>query len=706
MCDIYIYSIMCKENKGTESQYLHVILIRKGTAYMSHLNKEIYNQIELKKENSRLKTDLEAAKGKGLSIDKLKSEQNFIEYIKMLRFFSKRYMVMISARDTPCGPAYSNEISLEVMKLGLQIDLSNKFRYGYAAIIDAGELKYENISSTVFDWVECKCTVDDVSIEIKSIGFNAPQNSTGLILINGINYSPSGRGLNFVVFDRVTKSVLDAVNFDTYSENFPCRRPSAIKEGLLNYKKMHPDISILCFSTPTFPSNNLSANENFIIDNAVGRGTILNNLDKPVFALNKYFNKKEDIIEVLNAPKSYHDITNVRRFEDISGNCVNTAGGHRVTVGQPQNYKRTVFLIGGCKIFGVGASDKGTIASHLQKLLNELGAEQHMIVQNYGYFLAELEDAETGEELAILNSLPVKSGDIILLDFTMINQFPCLNLSSAAERPHNYGEIFYDTLHYTEDGNRLIADKLFEKLQQLNFFTNQTEITENNMIYPEHKENMDYNLDAKSKKKLLEYKKILTEFYNSMFGITIGSIVMNCNPFTLGHRYLIEQAAAKCDHLIIFVVQEDKSVFPFDDRLKLVLEGTSDLKNISVVPSSQFIISSLTFSEYFNKSEIQDHLIDASLDVTLFGREIAPCLNISMRFAGEEPYDKVTKQYNDTMRATLPKYGIEFVEIPRKEYDGIPISASHVRKLLKNRDFDEIGEIVPKTTLDYLRARF
>lgn len=675
-------------------------------AAVSQSNKKGNNQIELKKENIRLKTDLEAAKGKWLSIYKLKNEQNFIEYIRLLRFFSKRYMVMIAASDTPCGPAYSDEVSSEVMTLGLQINLYNKYRYGYAAVIDAGELIYESLSNTALEWIEYKCVVDDVSIEIESIGFNAPKNSSGLIMINGINYSPNKRGLNFVVYDRVTKNLLDAVNFDTFSNNFPCHRPLAVTEGLLNYKNTHPGVSILCFNTPAFPHDNLSANESFIINNAVGRMTILQNLDKPVFALNKYFNTKEDIIEVLNAPRSYHDINNVRRFEDISGRCVNTAGGHRVTVGQPQNYKRTVFLLGECRIFGVGASDKGTIASHLQKILNEFAPEQQIIVENYGYFLAELNDAATGEELAILNSLPAKSGDIILWNFAMTNELPCLDLSSAAKRPHKYGEVFFDTLHYTEDGNRLIAYKLFEKLHQLDFFTAQPANNQDNIIIPSQKESQDYNLDANSRKKLVEYKRILTEFYNSMFGISIGSIVMNCNPFTLGHRYLIEQAAANCDHLIIFVVQEDKSMFPFNDRLKLVIDGTSDLKNVTVVPSSEFIISSLTFSEYFNKSEIQDHHIDASLDVTLFAREIAPCLNISVRFAGEEPYDKVTKQYNDTMRAVLPEYGIEFVEIPRKEYDGTPISASYVRELLKDRNFDEIGKIVPKTTLEYLTARF
>ena len=63
---------------------------------------------------------------------------------------------------------------------------------------------------------------------------------------------------------------------------------------------------------------------------------------------------------------------------------------------------------------------------------------------------------------------------------------------------------------------------------------------------------------------------------------------MNCNPFTLGHRYLIEQASEKVDHLYVFVVEEDKSFFPFSDRIGLVKKGTADLKNITVKPSGKY----------------------------------------------------------------------------------------------------------------------
>jgi len=85
---------------------------------------------------------------------------------------------------------------------------------------------------------------------------------------------------------------------------------------------------------------------------------------------------------------------------------------------------------------------------------------------------------------------------------------------------------------------------------------------------------------------------------------------MNCNPFTLRHRYLIEKALEQCGYLIIFVVQEDKSAFPFEDRLRLVREGTADLDHVAVIPSGKFVLSSLTFSEYFNKAEMQGRTVD------------------------------------------------------------------------------------------------
>ena len=187
--------------------------------------------------------------------------------------------------------------------------------------------------------------------------------------------------------------------------------------------------------------------------------------------------------------------------------------------------------------------------------------------------------------------------------------------------------------------------------------------------------------------------------------LPIGAIVMNCNPFTLGHQYLVEYAASQVVRLYIFVVEEDRSEFPFADRLELVKQGVAHLSNVEVLPSGKFIISQTTFSGYFNKAELQDVAVDSSEDVELFGKEIAPTLGITIRFAGSEPKDNVTRQYNETMKAILPRYGVEFREIPRKEFGNEVISASSVREALKVGDFDKIKKLVPPTTLHYLRGR-
>ena len=180
---------------------------------------------------------------------------------------------------------------------------------------------------------------------------------------------------------------------------------------------------------------------------------------------------------------------------------------------------------------------------------------------------------------------------------------------------------------------------------------------------------------------------------------------MNCNPFTLGHQYLVEYAASRVVKLYLFVVEEDKSEFPFADRIELVKQGVKNFSNVEVLPSGKFIISQQTFSGYFNKAELQDVQVDSSEDVEIFGKEIAPTLGITIRFAGEEPTDNVTRQYNETMKKILPRYGVEFCEIPRKTFGDEPISASKVRAALKVGDFDKIKKLVPNSTLKYLRGQ-
>lgn len=179
-----------------------------------------------------------------------------------------------------------------------------------------------------------------------------------------------------------------------------------------------------------------------------------------------------------------------------------------------------------------------------------------------------------------------------------------------------------------------------------------------------------------------------------------AALVMNANPFTCGHQYLTETAAANCDTLHLFVVSEDASLVPFAVRKRLVQEGVAHLPNVVLHDSGPYIISSATFPSYFLMDEaavIEGH---ARLDLAVFTK-IGEALNVTARYVGEEPISQVTGLYNKIMATELPKAGIECVIVPRKTAGNAPISASTVRECLKKGDMATLKALVPPTTYAY-----
>ena len=183
-----------------------------------------------------------------------------------------------------------------------------------------------------------------------------------------------------------------------------------------------------------------------------------------------------------------------------------------------------------------------------------------------------------------------------------------------------------------------------------------------------------------------------------------GIIVMNANPFTLGHQYLVEQAAAQVDNLYVIVVAEDKSLFSSDERQAMVTAGCAHLKNVTVCRGSSYIISAATFPSYFIKQASDAALAQIELDLDITAKYIAPALGATVRFVGSEPSDELTRAYNSAMHDMLPQRGITVIELPRLEKEGNHISASAVRLLLKNGNLLQAKKFVPGTTLPYLVA--
>ena len=185
----------------------------------------------------------------------------------------------------------------------------------------------------------------------------------------------------------------------------------------------------------------------------------------------------------------------------------------------------------------------------------------------------------------------------------------------------------------------------------------------------------------------------------------VGCLVMNCNPFTKGHRYLVEQAAQACDQVIVLAVEEDLSEFPFAVRLELLRRGTADLANVTVVPGGRYAISSLTFPAYFSRDAARARL-QSQVDAEIFARHIAPALGVTDRFLGEEPFSPSTAIYNEEVAARLGKAGIDVHIIPRKAVDGCAVSASEVRRRLAAGSPDDAAALLPETTLAYVRENF
>jgi len=187
-------------------------------------------------------------------------------------------------------------------------------------------------------------------------------------------------------------------------------------------------------------------------------------------------------------------------------------------------------------------------------------------------------------------------------------------------------------------------------------------------------------------------------------GKEIGCIVANCNPFTNGHRYLIETAARQVDVLHLFILSEEKSEFPADVRMELARAGCADLGNVYIHSTGPYMVSSATFPSYFIRDKAKVDEIFCELDIRIFAEKIAPALGIRHRFVGSEPYSETTRLYNAALHAQLPKYGIALHEIPRLENGGAAVSASRVRALMQEGRLEEIQPLVPESTYAYLKS--
>lgn len=357
-----------------------------------------------------------------------------------------------------------------------------------------------------------------------------------------------------------------------------------------------------------------------------------------------------------------------------------------------------IYLIGPCIVNGNGNISQQSLNGVLQKMMDELYPDEYLVisknVERYNPF--KLEHA--------LEGLNINNQDmVIMIDesylYSNLTGIPenikiCRSnpLYLEADRKNMFS---VQPIHSNYYGNQKLAGLILEELIKPNLRQKRTgkQIIQNGRI-----------ISGTEEKKLLNTLNNMKSYLSKPIEKRekCGSIVMNCNPFTNGHLHLVEYAVSKVDRLIIFVVEEDKSVFPFISRFQMVKDGVNQFHNIDVIPSGKFILSCKTFAAYFEKEEYKEAIVDASNDLRLFCEYVAPAFNISIRFAGEEPVDFVTKQYNCQMKELLPLYNIKFEEIHRLETENEIVSASIVRSYMQQNKLENIEKLVPDTTIPYI----
>ncbi len=356
-------------------------------------------------------------------------------------------------------------------------------------------------------------------------------------------------------------------------------------------------------------------------------------------------------------------------------------------IGQTTHNKfsnKRVYLIGPCIVEGFGCVAGDSLNGHLQKLVTDFNHQVvSLSIEHYRWDRWE-EDIKT---------IPIRENDIVLI-VNQENWFPkgnrkCSNIGLAKvfNKPDRESMFYIIPIHTNSAGNSALAAEIFEcylkkEIGRLNFRRGSAFLQKGELLH------------TAAITEIKEYTKQIKKFNVKK----IGAVVMNCNPFTYGHQYLIEYASKQMELVYVFVVEEDRSFFKFCDRYEMVQKGTKDLLNVFVVPSGKWVLSYMTMPVYFEKENKQDIKVDAQLDLEIFGRYIAPALGITKRFVGEEPYDSVTRQYNEQMAELLDVFNVELEVVPRKMRGDKVISASLVRKYMTNNNWEKLTELVPESS--------
>ncbi len=404
--------------------------------------------------------------------------------------------------------------------------------------------------------------------------------------------------------------------------------------------------------------------------------------------INKVFNNPIEKEKVLNVgAEAYNSILidDYAQIRKVTGSKValyTIKDNKRVTKGNNIHYINSVHMFGPCITFGLFSSNENTIESLLQKIINK--AEIRFNVNNYGV----PDGGDIVNDILYMLSILKHKNDILVWinrfsknEKKIIKQyFEIDDISKYFVDKHYY--FINDTIHLTAQGNSIVANNIFNKME---FKNDETIINSTTLLY-EKTDNRYYHY--------LEKEKV--------FGFNkYGAIVIHANPFTLGHRYLIEKALQYVDFLYIFLVENSSKSIPYYERYIIAKHSIDDIKNVKILSAGDYFASEKSFNAYFFKNND----FDAYKHIEFFKKIVIPTLNIQCRFLGSEPSDELCRKFNDYCISALQNNEFKVYVIERKLLNSNAISASTARKLLESHNLSLDNNIISNWATIFLKQK-
>lgn len=383
-----------------------------------------------------------------------------------------------------------------------------------------------------------------------------------------------------------------------------------------------------------------------------------------------------------------------RRFH--VGDSYNFANGFRVVQNNKMDAAHNMYFFGSCISCGGWARDEDTfcnrIASEISDYYNVYSKTNNILGMNF-----------------VMRECNFKANDVVFIfmeeqiRYTKKSNLYYINIGKYLSDVPELGRHILDGMwqHIDKVAQKIIAEKIVDFIKDNDFLNGEVN-TQRTEFTLSHYRKTPMSIKMYHDKNLAIWLRSMKKTDKTAVN---GAIVMNCNPMTLGHMYLVEQARKQVDYLYLFIVEEDASEFSFSDRIDIVRHNVEEMKNVIVQASGKYVLSAITLNGYFSKSEFKGDSIDASDDLELF-LTISKYMNITYRFVGSEPEDKFTRLYNEAMKEKLPEYGVDVIEIERLKNGDRIISASDVRKFIADKNWDAIKKIVPPYTYRYIIDKF